>query len=119
MELSALRGVAGYTSKQVCVVLRVDLPPAENAIAVDRIDLAEIPAATRLMRRDQSRSATTKQIEHDRATSRHIFDNVGDHLHRFHSRMKCQITRATRPKAIRALVKPNIGSITSVLSKLE
>jgi hypothetical protein len=48
------------------LVLCIDLPPADDAVAINRVELAYIGAPTSLVGGDQGRAAATEEVEDDR-----------------------------------------------------
>src|SRR5215469_4482560 len=62
------------------------LPPPDYCIYVDRIDFEAIAAPTRALRRNESRTATEKPIQHNIASRSAIHDRVGDQSDRLYRR---------------------------------
>src|SRR5579863_3135008 len=83
-HLMVSRPAGNPTGDQFGAVLSEELPALENAVAIDGIELAQARSAAGLVRRDESRARTSKEIENDAATARDVLDRVHDHRDRLH-----------------------------------
>src|SRR5215208_2835271 len=104
---------------QFSIVFGVSLPTADDAIAVDGIELAEVAPPARLVGGDHGRAAPAEEVEDDTAALGHILDRICNHLNRLDCRMQRQFIHPAAAKRVDALVGPHVGSIAPVLAKFE
>src|SRR5215213_389524 len=104
---------------QFSIVFGVSLPTADDAIAVDGIELAEVAPPARLVSGDHGRAAPAEEVEDDTAALGNILDRICNHLNRLDCRMQRQFIHPAAAKRVDALVGPHVGSIAPVLAKFE
>src|SRR5215204_6247273 len=104
---------------QFSIVFGVSLPTADDAIAVDGIELAEVAPPARLVGGDHGRAAPAEEVEDDTAALGNILDRICNHLNRLDCRMQRQFIHPAAAKRVDALVGPYVGSIAPVLAKFE
>src|SRR5215467_15852244 len=97
----------------------VGLPTAHDKIDVKRIELCQPGAAPCAFRGDQRGATSSKWIKNVGASTRAIFNCVGDQRHRLNGRM--HFRRFSLPRTDRADtgIFPNVRSIASALPKSE
>ena len=101
------------------IILGIGLPAVDDAIAIERIKLAEIAAPPGLMGSNEGGARAAKEIENDMTTLRDIFDGISDHRYGLDRGMKGQVLVPAAAKGVHALVGPNIGAVTPMLAKLK
>jgi hypothetical protein len=69
-----------------------------------------------LMRRNQRGAGPAKEVKNNAVPSRHIFDRIDDHRHRFDGGMERKLVKSTR---LDAAIFPDVGTVAPVLAKLE
>src|SRR5215217_5382122 len=104
---------------QFSIVFGVSLPTADDTIAVDGIELAEVAPPARLVGGDHGRAAPAEEVEDDTAALGNILDRICNHLNRLDCRMQRQFIHPAAAKRVNALVGPHVGSIAPVLAKFE
>lgn len=96
-----------------------DLIAGKDAIAVDRIDLAQPRSSPRLLCSDQGGAGTAEEVEHDVIASRDILDGIRDHLHRLDRRMQLQLVHPSRLQRVDPTILPDIGPVATMLAQFE
>ena len=101
------------------VVLGIGLPSPDDAVAVDRIEFAEICTSAGLVGRNEGGAGAAKHIKDGFAAARTIADGVGHQRDRLDRWMHCKLFCPLAADRRDARMIPDIGAVSPGIAQTE